>query len=187
MSSKSLKSGDVVLVKEAGWGLIPGDENKYVELVNFHEQGYFGSPGWTIRGYGCVLATKDPGCDGYIGVESFGENPKVMFNNTETWENVRVAIGSKQEVDKALGIDRGKHYRYAFRLNLTQEDIENGFVTVNIDPYRISEVYNLGGWREHLVKKAIRGTEKGHTEVELLEELQCTLDRAKQMLEESRE
>lgn len=102
-------------------------------------------------------------------------------------EHVAVEEGSKEKVNEALGIDRGSHYRYSFRLNLTEEDKENGFVMVNIDPYRISEVYKLGGWREHLFKKTIRGMDKGHTEEELIEELQCTINRAKQMFEESKE
>jgi hypothetical protein len=106
------------------------------------------------------------------------------LRNTEETKEI-VDIVSSSVLDKQE--DKGKHYRYSFRLNLTEEDKKNGFVMVNIDPYRISEVYKLGGWREHLVKKGIRGTEKGHSEEELIEELQCTLDRAKQMLEESKE
>lgn len=105
----------------------------------------------------------------------------------ESEEHGAVAEGSKAQVDKALGVDRGKHYRHSFRLNLTEQDKENGFVMVNIDPYRISEVYSLGGWREHILKKTLRGTDKGHTASELLEELQCCLDRANQMYEESKE
>lgn len=107
--------------------------------------------------------------------------------NVEYIHDFTVAEGSKEAVNEALGIDRGSHYRYSFRLNLTEEDKKNGFVMVNIDPYRISEVYKLGGWREHLFKKTVRGTDKGHTEQELIEELQCTINRAKQMFEESKE
>lgn len=80
--------------------------------------------------------------------------------------------------------DKGKHYRFSFKQRLTEEDEVNGYVTVNLDPYRISSVYGLGGWREHVVKKTLRGTEKGHTEEELLDELQCCIDRARQMLKE---
>ena len=56
-------------------------------------------------------------------------------------------------------MDKGKHYRHSFRLNLTLEDAANGYVTVNLDPYRISDVYGIGGWREHIMKKTLRGTE----------------------------
>lgn len=83
--------------------------------------------------------------------------------------------------------DKGKHYRHSFRLNITDEDIKNGYVTVNLDPYRVSDTYGLGGWREHIVKKTLRGTDKGHSVEELIEELQCCLDRAKQMYNESKE
>ena len=92
----------------------------------------------------------------------------------------------KPDKDTIVQQDMGKHYRHSFRLNLTEEDVKNGFVMVNVDPYRISEVYNLGGWREHVVKKTLRNTDKGHSQEELIAELQCCLDRAKQIMEESK-
>lgn len=130
------------------------------------------------------------------GLTKEGQEGRICIEFVEDWPEdfellayTSVAEGSKEEVDEVLGIERdmGKHYRYSFRLNLKEKDVKNGYVTVNIDPYRISEVYRLGGWREHIFKKVIRGLDKGHTLDELIAELQCTLDRAKQMMEESRE
>ena len=80
--------------------------------------------------------------------------------------------------------DKGKHYRHSFKLRLSEADIANGYITVNLDPYRISDVYELGGWREHVVKKALRGTLKGHSEQELIDELRACIDRAEQMMRE---
>lgn len=80
--------------------------------------------------------------------------------------------------------DKGKHYRHSFKLRLSEADIANGYITVNLDPYRISDVYELGGWREHVVKKALRGTLKGHSEQELIDELRACIDRAEQMMKE---
>ena len=189
-----LDVGDVVLIQHHGHGFTKKDVGKYVEITGYGN--YFGDTGATVKEYDKPIETVDYGDDdGVVGYGSFGDKPMILFNindeHTVDEEHAVVAVGSKEETDKILGIDRsakrdmGKHYRYSFRLNLTPEDIENGFVMVNLDPYRISTVYNLGGWREHLVKKGIRGTEKGHTEKELLDELQCILDRAKQMYEES--
>ena len=33
--NSDLKSGDVVLIKETGWGLLEQDCSKYVELISF--------------------------------------------------------------------------------------------------------------------------------------------------------
>lgn len=174
-----LQIGDVVQITTDGSGFVEEDIGKHVEVVGFG--GYFDDDGVDVVAYDCILETEDHGDDGVVGLESFGDNPMVLFNTKKVPEYVSPQYLEVEEQDY------GKHYRYSFRLNLTSEEAKRGYVIVNIDPYRISEVYELGGWREHLVKKAIRGTEKGHTEDELIEELQCTLDRAKQMREESRE
>lgn len=84
--------------------------------------------------------------------------------------------------------DVGKHYRYSYTRKLTEKEIETGEATFKLDPYRIASLYNLGGGpREHIVKKGLRGTDKGHTELELVNELQCCLDRWREMLEEDDE
>lgn len=97
---------------------------------------------------------------------------------------VEVSSSEIKEKPKHKTEDKGKHYRHSFKLRLSQEDLTNGYVTVNLDPYRISDVYELGGWREHVVKKALRGTLKGHSEQELIDELRACIDRAEQMMRE---
>lgn len=176
-----LQIGDVVQITEGGWGFVEEDIGKYVEVVGFGE--YFGEGGIDVVPYECELETQNHGHGGIgvVGFKSFGDTPMVLCNRKDL-DNMLSEV-----LEGLPDKDFGKHYRYSFRLNLTPEESKRGYVIVNIDPYRISEVYELGGWREHLVKKAIRGTEKGHTEDELIAELQCTLDRAKQMREESRE
>lgn len=68
--------------------------------------------------------------------------------------------------------DNGKHYRYSFQ-------------GVKLDPYRIARVYGVdGGPREHILKKILRGTTKGHTELEVISEVQSCLDRWREMVEE---
>lgn len=172
-----LEIGDVLLIKEDGHGFVEENIGKYVEVVGFGD--YFDESGVQVVPYECELESPYYGYEdsGVVGLGSFEDNPMILLN-TRTVDQMQGGSEDK---------DFGKHYRHSFRLNLTQEDIDRGYVMVNCDPYRISEIYQLGGWKEHLVKKAIRGTEKGHTEDELIAELQCTLDRAKQMREESKE
>lgn len=102
----------------------------------------------------------------------------LIFKLVET-SHSQIEEQSKHETE-----DKGKHYRHSFKLRLSDADIANGYVTVNLDPYRISDVYELGGWREHVVKKALRGTLKGHSEQELIDELRACIDRAEQMMKE---
>lgn len=79
--------------------------------------------------------------------------------------------------------DTGAHYRYAYHAKITDEDVARGFVQVNLDPYRIADIYNLGGGpREHIVKKGLRGTGKGSSERQLIKELRDALNRWEQML-----
>jgi hypothetical protein len=77
--------------------------------------------------------------------------------------------------NKKKSEDKGKHYRYEFK-------------GVKFDPYRVASLYGLtGGPQEHMLKKLLRGGGKGHSEDELIAELQCCLDRWKEMREEDKE
>lgn len=82
--------------------------------------------------------------------------------------------------------DPGKHYRHSFLRHLTQQELHEGKATFKLDPYRISRVYGLAGPAEHMVKKILRGTSKGHTENELIAELQCCLDRWRELIDEEK-
>lgn len=82
--------------------------------------------------------------------------------------------------------DVGQHYRYGMKVRLSQSDIDNGFIYINLDPYRICDLYQVGGGpREHIVKKGLRGVSKGHTERELIRELRGCIDRWEQMIDEN--
>jgi len=74
--------GDVILVTTCGYGLIDEDEGKYVEVIG--KGNYFDDPGVEVKPYQCVLETIN-GCgsigdQGFIGYESFGNNPMVLLN-----------------------------------------------------------------------------------------------------------
>ena len=81
--------------------------------------------------------------------------------------------------------DPGSHYRYTYRQKVTDGDLARGYVSVKMDPYRVCDIYKVGGGpREHIAKKALRGCSKGHTELELIAELQSCLDRWREMVKE---
>lgn len=81
--------------------------------------------------------------------------------------------------------DTGAHYRYAYRAKITDEDIAKGYVEVKLDPYRIADIYDLGGGpREHIVKKGLRGTSKGDSERDLIRQIRDALNRWEEMMDE---
>jgi hypothetical protein len=58
----------------------------------------------------------------------------------------------------------------------------NGF---RIDPYRVALANGVTHPVQfHMMKKLMRGSRKGHSEQELIRELQCCLDRWKQLIAE---
>lgn len=73
---------------------------------------------------------------------------------------------------RAAPKDRGAHYRFEYR-------------GIKLDPYRVARVCGMeGGPREHILKKVMRGVAKGLTEKELVEEVQCCVDRWREMVSE---
>ncbi len=58
--------------------------------------------------------------------------------------------------------------------------------TITVDPYYVSkycDVMDLGAPAFHMLKKLMRGRAKGHTEEQVLSELQSCLDRWKELAE----
>lgn len=78
------------------------------------------------------------------------------------------------------------HYeKYIYRVNLTDDDKENGYVDVKLDPYRVGKVCNVGGGAlEQILKKAMRGVDKGHDERQVLNEIISAANRGIEMLDE---
>lgn len=73
-----------------------------------------------------------------------------------------------------MAADVGAHYRYEYR-------------GIKLDPYRICAIYGItGGPREHMIKKLLRGDNKGHEEMFLIDELENILQRWKGMIIEDR-
>lgn len=88
----------------------------------------------------------------------------------------------KKKNDKAPS----EHYlKYMYRVSLTEKDKENGFVDVKLDPYRVGKVCNVGGGAmEQVLKKSMRGVDKGHSERVVLEEIISAARRGIEMIDE---
>ena len=91
--------GDVVLVTTCGYGLIDEDEGKYVEVIG--KGNYFDDPGVEVKPYQCALETSK-GCgsigdQGFIGYESFGNNPMVLLNTGDEIVSTTTALGQVLE------------------------------------------------------------------------------------------
>lgn len=80
-----LEVGDVILVTKGGWGFVDEDINKYVEVVGFGD--YFDEEGVGVKPYECELITLNGqmslGDAGFVGYESFGENPMILLNTKD--------------------------------------------------------------------------------------------------------
>lgn len=126
-----LKSGDVVLIQQGGYGFLDEDESKYVELVEYKEDGYFCSPGWIIREYDYTLETTSRGCGGYIGVRSFGNNPLVLFN-----VNDEDCVVDSVNSPKHYAVFDGTEAIEIIANSLTQEEFR-GYCFGNLLKYRL--------------------------------------------------
>lgn len=133
-------------------------------------------PGWGWRNYGVKPA---------LVVLPFITKPNRLSTNIfitfVQWEKATNATISRKQEDK------GAHYRMRFKQKITEADLEKGYVVVKMDPYRVCKIYKIGGGaREHLIKKALRGCDKGHTELDLIAELRSCLDRWEDMYNEDK-
>ena len=136
----SLEVGDVVLIKAGGWGFVDEDENKYVEVEGFGD--YFGEPGVKVKPYQCVLETSK-GCgsigdQGFIGYESFGNNPMVLLNTLEDDYEV-------PDWDDDISVRPKDNYttdHYNLYYTLTEKDIEAG--KIKVDAYWVAKQWKTG-------------------------------------------
>lgn len=128
--------GDVILVTTCGYGLIDEDEGKYVEVIG--KGNYFDDPGVEVKPYQCVLETSN-GCgsigdQGFIGYESFGNNPMILLNTLEEPKE-----NPFNEVGKA---DNYTTDHYNLYYTLTENDIEAG--KIKVDAYWVAKQWKTG-------------------------------------------
>lgn len=51
--------------------------------------------------------------------------------------------------------DEGSHYRKYFRKRVTQEDLDRGYVDIQMDPFRIESIFPLTGALFTVLKKIL--------------------------------
>lgn len=79
-------------------------------------------------------------------------------------------------------MDVDKHYKNSIRIQLTAKEIDQGFVDITIDPYLVSKACNVGGGPiEHIMKKAMRGPDKGHSMERVYTEIIASANRGLQI------
>ncbi len=77
------------------------------------------------------------------------------------------------------------HYQNTYVRKLTVSERGRGEVHVKLDPYRICDVWNIGGGaREQIVKKGLRWTSKGDSERKVIKEIMQACERRLEMLDE---
>jgi hypothetical protein len=90
-------------------------------------------------------------------------------------------MGAKQEA-----LDQGAHYRYSYTVKLTEADKERGFVTINLDPFRIADIYGMTSFPlMTILKKCLCAGNRGHKDMaQDLKDIINAAQRKLQMLEE---
>jgi len=95
------------------------------------------------------------------------------------------ANSEDEDAPPARQVDAPKHYDVNYRRELSQQDIDKGFVVIKVDPYRIAKIYNLGGGaREQILKKALRWTTKGDSPRKVINEIMQACQRELEIMDE---
>ena len=84
-------------------------------------------------------------------------------------------------------MDQPAHYKFHYTRDLTKDEVQSGKVTIKLDPYRICDIYDVGGGaREQIIKKGLRWTTKGDSEEKVIKEIMQACQRRLEMLEEDK-
>lgn len=141
-------------------------ENSGTWLIEGRTQGSTEIAGWD---WTCSMVTRE---DAMIDSLDYGE-PEEIEEKVE---------GAAPEWMVEPSADA--HYAgMVLRIDLTEVDRQRGYAEVRLDPYRMADFYGIGGGpREQVFKKAIRGTSKGHSELQVIDDIRAAVDRWEQMV-----
>lgn len=83
-------------------------------------------------------------------------------------------------------VDQGAHYRYSHTVKLSENDKQVGFVTLNLDPFRIVDIYKITDFaQDTIVKKALCTGIRGHKDFRQdMLDIICAAERRIAMLDE---
>ena len=84
--------------------------------------------------------------------------------------------------------DQGAHYRYKYKVKLTEIDIKRGFVVINLDPFRIAQIYKISCFAlQTILKKCLCTGKRGHKDANQdLDDIINAARRKKEMLMEDK-
>lgn len=105
------------------------------------------------------------------------------------WNEKRIdVIGQNGNDGEHYTVDPGEHYRKKFRVKLTDEDIQRGYVVIQVDPFRIARIYNMVCPALFTVlKKILRAGTGGHKAIDQdIDDVENAIGRLKQLNDEDR-
>ena len=142
-------------------------------LLEGQTQGTTDIAGWDWR---CSLVTRDDAMLDDLDPGEPGGNPCDQEPSPEPSD----IIEPEWMVEPAADA----HYAgMVLRIDLTEVDRQRGYAEARLDPYRMADFYGIGGGpREQVFKKAIRGTSKGHSELQVIDDIRAAIDRWEQMV-----
>ena len=84
--------------------------------------------------------------------------------------------------------DQGKHYRFSTTFPVAERDFKAGRLTVQLDPFKIAEVYNMTDFAlMTILKKTLCAGNRGHKNLETaLRDIICAAERRLEMIEETK-
>lgn len=78
--------------------------------------------------------------------------------------------------------DPGKHYRYEYKIRITEKDAAVGYVVIKLDPFRIAHIYGMTCFAlQTILKKTLKAGERGHKNLE--QDLKDIINAAQRKLE----
>ena len=82
--------------------------------------------------------------------------------------------------------DEGEHYRFGIVLMVTEEDLARGTISINLDPFRIAQIYNMEDFAlQTILKKTLVAGNRGHKDMaQDLRDVICAAERKLEMIEE---
>ena len=96
------------------------------------------------------------------------------------------AVERSDEEGEWGGDDAGKHYRFEYDVAVFQKDLENGSLTVKLDPFRIADIYGMSDFAlMTILKKTLCAGNRGYKDLRQdLEDIICAAKRRIEMLDE---
>lgn len=92
----------------------------------------------------------------------------------------------KMTIENTIENDTGKHYRFQYTVAVCYQDMLNGKLSINLDPFRIADIYGISNFAQQTaLKKVLRAGNRGHKDLlQDINDIITALERWKQMLHE---